>query len=97
MLIIVFIKIPELSIYPLKDTVQWFIDEGVSAFKHLPAYDWMISKLLDDGADGVIITRLDISFEFIGLKLRLDILEKNSQVYIVFEEDQQPQLSFEKE
>ncbi len=38
-----------------------------------------------------------ISLEFIGLKLRLDVIEKNSQIYIVFEEDQQPQLSFEKE
>ncbi len=36
-----------------------------------------------------------ISFEFIELKLRLEVLEKNSQVYIVFEEGKQPQLSFE--
>jgi len=36
-----------------------------------------------------------ISFEIIELKLRLEVLEKNSQVHIIFEEGKQSQLSFE--
>ncbi len=36
-----------------------------------------------------------VSFEFIGINLKIEVLEKNSQVYIVFEERKQPMLSFE--
>ena len=36
------------------------------------------------------------SFEFIGKNLKLEVFEKNSQVYILFEEGKQPKLFFEK-
>ncbi len=38
-----------------------------------------------------------ISFEFIGKNLKLEVLEKNSKIYIVFEEGKQPQFFYEKD
>ena len=35
-----------------------------------------------------------ISFEFIGLNLKLEVIEKNSQVYLIFEENKKVQLLF---
>jgi len=38
-----------------------------------------------------------VFFEFIGLRLNFEILEKNSQVLIDFREGRRPRLLFEKE
>lgn len=67
--------------------MRWFEDEGVSAFKHRPAYDRMISKLFDDGADGVIITRLDrIGCSVKQLSNLIDLLESNGKKFISTEQ-----------
>lgn len=83
--------------------------QNVRICYHIFAYIDVVEKCLKDNVSELIkLLRQNgknvkspmdfqlISFKFIGLKLRLEVFEKNSQVYILFEEGKLPQISFEK-
>ena len=70
------------------DIVEKFLRENVKEF---------IELMNQNGKE--VETHLEfelVSFELVGLKLKIEILEKNTQVLIYFEEGNQPQLRFKK-
>ncbi|MHA1150389.1 MAG: recombinase family protein [Promethearchaeota archaeon] len=70
------------------EIVQWFEDEGISAFKERPAYDRMLTNLIDgDGANGIVVVRLDrIGRSVKQLSNLIDLLEINNKKFIATEQ-----------
>lgn len=70
------------------EVVRWFEDQGISAFKDRPAYDRMMTLLLEGGADGVVVVRLDrIGRSVKQISTLLDILDSNSKKFIATEQN----------
>jgi len=69
------------------EIVQWFEDEGISAFKERPAYERMMERLLEGGADGIIVVRLDrIGRSVKQLSNLIDTLERDDKKFIASEQ-----------
>lgn len=75
-------------IFRYLDIVEKFLRENVKEFIELMNRN---GKEVEKSLEFELI-----SFEFIGLKLKIKILEKNTQVLIDFEEGKQPRLRFKK-
>ena len=74
-------------IFDYIDVVEKYLKDNISKLiELLRQYGKVIKSTMDFQL---------ISFKFIGLKLRIEVFEENSKVYIVFEEGKQTQLSFE--
>ncbi len=71
------------------EIIRWFEDEGISAFKDRPAYERMIENLIeDDGADGIVVVRLDrIGISVKQLSNLIDLLERNDKKFIATEQN----------